>query len=164
MPMNSILFEIQMLLYVGSGVLLAGSLAGLYLKSEFLLEGRGSLLSRGGLHDKRGEDFHHEKRRHRRLPSSALLELIDASGTITTGNASIEDISLTGACFHSPLVLAEGERIQARLHSSSEGILHRAGRFIAAAGRSLVGAAPESRQPVHPRSEEKPITPGLAPP
>ena len=130
MPLNILLFQIQVMLYVGSCLLLAGSLAGIYMKSRFLSEGSASFLSARNENSEAGEDACREKRRARRLRSGALLELMDPSGGFMADSARLRDISIKGACFESPVLMKLGHRIEARLHSSKEGLLRISARII----------------------------------
>ena len=152
MPLNYLLFEIQTLLLVGSLMLLTGSLAGLFIKNGLFAEGWGAFFTGTGKPSKDGEDSFHEKRRNRRVPSSALLELMDGSGNTLSESARLQDLSLKGACFQSPLVFQQGKHLQAHLHSPNEGILNITARVVWAsprASRILYGIEFLSVDPLH---------------
>lgn len=153
MPLNNLLFEIRSLLFAASLMLLMGSLAGLFIKNGLLTDGWGSLFTGNGRLSKSGEDSFSEKRHSRRVPSNAVLELMDGAGKCLFDSARLHDLSLKGACFISPLLLQQGGRIQAQLHSANEGILQITARVVwarARAGRVLYGVEFLSVNPAHP--------------
>jgi len=130
MPLTTLLSGIQIMLYVGSSLLLVGSLAGLVTKSQiFSLH---SILIFSGSAGKPGTrgDQPHEMRRARRVPSNRPIELMNSSGKFVANSARLRDISASGACFESPFILNQGKRIEALLHSSKEGLQRISARII----------------------------------
>src|SRR5689334_12421834 len=108
---SDLLLQIRMWLLLGSEFLLASSLIGRLLKSDFL-----------GGRPVWPPSFQ-EKRKAPRLRSRALMELEDSGGRYLADSARLHDISVRGACFHSSLVMEVGKQIKARLFSSHIGML-----------------------------------------
>src|SRR5258708_229242 len=98
---------IQMGLLALSAALLAGSLYGMYVRTENISR---DILRRPGL----GFAMGAEKRRADRHPCNLLVELLDeAERTAATGR--LLNLSTSGACFASAKVLHTGDPIVARL-------------------------------------------------
>jgi hypothetical protein len=64
------------------------------------------------------------------VPSQAPFELMNPAGEYMPNSARLHDMSLKGARFDSPLLIKQGKCIQARLHSSKEGLLQISARVI----------------------------------
>jgi hypothetical protein len=117
-PIATILFQIQNLLFTGSTLLLAGSLVGFFSKNFFLTAGSRSA-SIGS--EERREFPAHEQRRAPRLGSECFMELRDSKGLFVPNSARVRNLSTMGAGFESPLKLKPGSLIEARLRSIQNG-------------------------------------------
>jgi hypothetical protein len=62
------------------------------------------------------------KRFSHRLPSSLILDLKDESGSSLLGTGRLQDLSLTGACFESSLLLNPNQQIKTLMHSQEKDI------------------------------------------
>jgi hypothetical protein len=130
MPLNALLFQIRIFLFMGSGMLLFGSLTGLFVKNHILSAESASPFSIGDERTAAKPVFKRLKRNARRVKSDSILELKNDSGEFLPGSAMLHDISIRGACFDSPLLLKPGKRMEALLHSSKEGVLHISARIV----------------------------------
>lgn len=130
MSLNTFLYQIQIMLFAGSSMLLVGSIIGLYLKGRILSEEPLFLFSSNNEISETKEDPYCEKRHARRVPSFTLLELMNPAGEFIPNSARMHDISVKGARFDSSIMMKQGKRIQARLHSSKEGLLRISARIV----------------------------------
>src|SRR5262249_27996625 len=71
-----------------------------------------------------------QKRKSFRVKSDSPFELKDSTGQYLNGTAWLRDISVDGACFESSWMLKPGKTIEARLHSSREGLLYITGKVV----------------------------------
>jgi hypothetical protein len=129
-PLTALLLQIQIILFTGSGLLLAGSLIGLYAKNRALSEPSKLFFSGNDAKPDSRKTACHEQRRARRITSDRSFELKNSAGLFVGNSGRIRDISVRGARFDSPVLLKRGERIEARLHSSKEGLLQIDARIV----------------------------------
>jgi len=102
-----------------SGVLIWGIFYALY-KNYCLME-------RIALYQpRRGDawDPTEERRFSNRIPSRAALGLKVESGNGEVGTATLHDVSKTGACFESTLLLKPKQKVLTRMHSARYGSIH----------------------------------------
>jgi hypothetical protein len=131
MHLDTLLFQIQTMLFAGSCLLLAGSVIGLYLKGRVLSEESITFFTGNeGKSEAKDEGPYREKRSARRVPSRAPFELMNPMGEYMPNSARLYDMSLKGACFDSTLMIKPGKHIQARLHSTKEGLLQISARVV----------------------------------
>ena len=71
-----------------------------------------------------------ENRRAARSKHASALELFDASGHLIVGTGRMIDFSNVGVCFSSRKVLANGDRLRARLRLLKEGTLEVSARVV----------------------------------
>ncbi|MBU2572980.1 MAG: PilZ domain-containing protein [Elusimicrobia bacterium] len=64
-----------------------------------------------------------DKRRAPRQRHDSVLELYDEFGKLIVGIGKLVDFSMVGACFSTTKLLADGERVNARLRLLQEGVL-----------------------------------------
>jgi len=62
-----------------------------------------------------------ERRTSPRIHSRALLEINNGFESAASGTTMLHDISTTGACFESPLLLMPKQKIQTRMQSPDHG-------------------------------------------
>jgi len=108
---------VQMALATTSTLLLVGLLLVEYYKARFLPAVAPAMLSVS------------DQRRMWRAVTQSSLELEDPSGQFDA-SARLMNISLDGVCFASSLQLKKGERVEAKLHSSKDWLLHLSGRIV----------------------------------
>ena len=124
--LSPLLFSIRIGLFIMSGMLLLGAVIGAYGNAKTLSETHLGLGTDAGP----SPNFRSEKRRAPRYKSDILLNLADDSGKPVRRAARLLNISQTGICFCSALLLRQGERIQGRLDLLSQGIFEISGRIV----------------------------------
>lgn len=149
-----LLFKIRAVLMGASCFLLVCGVVGLCVRSYFSRADWVDPFARGDGDPPVKNGVMTEKRRARRLASKALMEIMDESGSTVAGSARVHDLSLKGARIQSQLILERGSRIQAKLHSTKEGVVPFSARVVWTSPRvrsilygiefETIGTAPQS--------------------
>ena len=123
MMLSSLLHQVQLGLFIISGLLGLGAIYGLLVGAESVSDGMSPLTSSA-------ENI--TQNEHRRMPRTKcdmLLELLDEAQR-TAGTGRLLNISVTGACFISTSVLLKDDTVMARLPTMRSGINKISGRVV----------------------------------
>jgi len=113
-------------LLITSGVILWGVFYSLY--KNFSLIDRTAMVANRPL---RAADPNADRRSSNRIRSRAKLGLKSESWEGVMGTATLHDVSKTGACFESPVLLQQNQKIVTRMHSGNqEGILELSAQVV----------------------------------
>ncbi len=124
MTMLSPLFqELQMGLFIVSGMLGLGALFGLLVGAGQVAEELSPLASSSGKSEP------HDQRHAPRTPCNMLLELLDVTES-TSATGSLVNISATGACIISSAILLKDDPITVRLPTMKKGANKLSGRVV----------------------------------